>query len=399
MAKRFCEYIEVAVAIEVSHAAFVHALPQAHDLFRELAPAIPEENQNTCRGIVHPLRPVAHLAHEDIEITVSVDVGQLQIVSVDNVIDEGVRDPLSARPFVPVQRTVEITRHEHEFGAAAFHELASTRSCVSHLGIDHVGGEFAVASTMKPEAAADDVFRAVTIDVRFGQTFLTHLVRTFVDRLDWPEGIVAWLGGNLQTQQRLRALIPRDQLDFPVAVKITEDLIVVLHVAIALEHASLPAASLGMRIFPPPDLAASEIATEHNVRIAVAIDVVGGTAGFDADILRLDHLHRPATRVETAERECGPAVASTDDQIGVAIAVHVERQRRRGLDLTHRRRQHALRRAVDSAPGHGPVRGRNGKYNRGKKRGKGETGIHGAVRAIQRKPLRDTNPEGPWEVF
>ena len=44
------------------------AMANADDLLGEFAAAVAKEDHHTRRGVVHALRPVAHLAYEDIEI-------------------------------------------------------------------------------------------------------------------------------------------------------------------------------------------------------------------------------------------------------------------------------------------------------------------------------------------
>src|SRR5579859_2830429 len=83
---------------------------------------------------------------------------------------------------------------------------------------------------------------------------------------------------------------------------------------------------MGVGIFPPPDFVALPIATEYNVRVTVAIDVIDRAAGFDGEEARVQHVTIPAGDVAAIPHQGRRNLAETNHEIISTVLVEVHHE-------------------------------------------------------------------------
>lgn len=136
-------------------------------LFAKRTATVAVEDQGAGR-IAGPRR--VHLRDEDVEVTVAVDVRHRQAVAVSHaVLEQGVTDPPRSVPFVPPERSVQVTGGEHHLGPAARHELARRDPAEPHAVVDHLGDVALSTAVFEPTPAADEVALPVAVHVGHGE--------------------------------------------------------------------------------------------------------------------------------------------------------------------------------------------------------------------------------------
>ncbi len=87
-------------------------------------------------GLV-PGTGIAHLADEDVEVTITIYISYFTGVSVNNV-TELVSYPLTAVPLVPVCIAIHVTWAEDHLGSASFYQLAGGALCKCLVAVDNI---------------------------------------------------------------------------------------------------------------------------------------------------------------------------------------------------------------------------------------------------------------------
>ncbi len=341
----FVEDVEVAVAIEVGQSAFMDADSARHDGLGEVALAVAVEDPRGRMRVVgagRAVNPLPHLAAVDVEVAVAVHVGDLEGVAVNHVVVEQVAwYPFVVAVLIPAQTADAVADHEHHLGPAAGNELPGRGAREGHGGVDDVFAEGVARDMFEPAPAADDVDLAVAIHVEGGDPF--HFARgPGVDFVRRPRLFLFRVGGDGREEQLAGALVPEDKLGAAIAGEIGDGLVVVFAPATVLDDPALPChvrAELGIGVFPPPDFVGTGIAAEDKVEVAVAVDVVGDAARFDAQLSVVDRVALPAGG-HAAEPDDGRATSAFgEDDVGGAVVIEVGGKRGGLLPDVERPRQ------------------------------------------------------------
>src|SRR5262249_49326495 len=169
------------------------------------------------------------------------------------------------------------------------------------------GDELSVAGVLEPVVAGEQVRLPVAIHVVNRDPFLVRLaLRRRPERAHRPGGRRARVGRNLGQEEGPRALVPEGELRPRLSLEVAERLIVVLPRPALLDQVLLPGnarVEARRRVLVPPDFVTLVVATEHQVQVAVAIDVRESTA-------RLGRAHR---LVDDVLLPAVPGVAHPDD--------------------------------------------------------------------------------------
>jgi hypothetical protein len=230
-----------------------------------------------------------------------------------------------------------VARQEHDLRPAARNELANRDPVVLHPGIDHVLRVDAAALMPEPAAAGDDVTHAVAVDVGHHRALgepagAKHQTRR-------PGSGIARIRRDLEHQQ-IGEPDPAQQFGAAVAVDVAEGLVVVIARATALHDPARPrAAELRSRVLPPVDLVADPILTEHQIEVAIAVDVVHCAASLRRHVVRLDQVAAPGRTFEPPQLHLAAGVATGDHEVIATVAVEVGDHARRLVAAAGRRRE------------------------------------------------------------
>ncbi len=225
---RLDQNVQVTVPIEIRKPRFVVADPFCQQFTVELTTPIASEQQHSCPRIGLMPSPSPHFRHQDVEISVPVDISNLKRVPVHDSAFEPVRPPARSIPLVPPGRAVQIARSQDDLRAATRHQLPDRRPAKAHAGIDGVHRKSPAGFVAVPVSASDQVHRAVPVDVSCSQAFVRHVLVPPIDGRCTPGPRSVGICGDLGAQQGLGLLVPKDELGPSVAVEVTEDLVVVL---------------------------------------------------------------------------------------------------------------------------------------------------------------------------
>src|SRR6266436_1371252 len=187
----------------------------------------------------------------------------------------------------------------------------------------------------EPIVSGQQVDNAVAINIGRGSTLgvfkaagliaaFTRLTR--VNRGEWPRLGVARIRGDIGNEERLGALIPEDKLSLAGLFEVAEYLIIMLSLAALFDDVTFPGhfwVELWIRILPPPNLIALPVATEDDVEVAIAVDIVHRAPGLNSQELRLDDVTIPIGRSSTVPNQGRGFGAETQNEILDAVLVQI----------------------------------------------------------------------------
>jgi hypothetical protein len=189
-------------------------------------------------------------------------------------------------------------------------------------GVHARGLKAAARLVLEPHVSGQHVEPAVAVHVERIETFgitgaashtLARLAR--VGRVEGPGLRVPRVRRNVRNEQRARLLIPEQELWSAGSLYVGEDLIVMLIGSAILDESPLPGtAEIRIWILPPPQTAALRILAEDKIEIAVAVNVVSGTAGFQTQELLFDNDALPSCRAWPKPDQRRTVDAVTDDK-------------------------------------------------------------------------------------
>ena len=275
--ERLAQDVQVAVAVQIGQARLV--MPKTVGRHPDLEATLPvavEDPRLRVRVVAFIRFVKGHLAHEDVQRSVAVNVAQLQRMCEEHFLAQQiVGRPTGAVPLVPARHPGGVAGGDDYLRPPAGLQLADGHARVGRGG-NRVGAIAVPAQMAQPVAAGNDVRAAVAVNVALGQPLISS-ARGGEDgprsrpRLSSPGG-----GRNLDDVEPRRPLVPIDELDSSVAVKLTEHHVVVLALPAILDRSARPPVLIvgRRRVLPPPDGVALAIGSQHQVEIAVLINVV-----------------------------------------------------------------------------------------------------------------------------
>src|SRR5690606_24109942 len=126
-------------------------------------------------------------------------------------IEKVVADPAVLRPLIPFQRADALRRREDDLRRPARNQLARSRACHTHVAIDEVRLECAVADVLEPPPGADQIEAAIAVDIGTCETLERNACRE--DRPVRPGLRRTRIRWDLGEEQGLGTLVPEGQLN------------------------------------------------------------------------------------------------------------------------------------------------------------------------------------------
>jgi hypothetical protein len=263
------ENIEIAVAIEVGNFAVVPSLAPGEQGSAKGAFAVTVKDPGGCVRIVERVsfaRPFALLGGEDVEVAVTVDIGDFESMAVSHVaVEQASSLPVLrilrvAGAFVDHERAGTVSWRDYNLRVFAGLEATGFDAASDNAYLD--GLERVPTLVFEPVIAGEEVGAAVAINVKGihpfgidGGPVGAFACRTHEDRGIRPGFRVTRIFRDVREEYGLRLLIPEGELRLACSLEVGKDLIVVLVGAPILDQMTLPGhggIEVRIGIFPPP---------------------------------------------------------------------------------------------------------------------------------------------------